>query len=274
MNYLSFLKKISINSTKSQFSGGSVIMEAKIKSLEKALRLLECFTPAEPELGVTELSRILDMHKSTVFNIIDTLEYMGYLEKNKKTGKYRLGLKILQLSHNLYSNYDLRNILNPLLQELAQKTEETIYLGVLCDNEVIYLDSVVTASSISLRNVVGVKAPLYCTGIGKALLSALPEDEIRKRISSPMVSFTDKTIVDIDMLIKDLAVSKERGYAIDNMEHEFGVKCVSAPMFAINGQVSCAVSISGPSLRFNDETIENYGNILKEMQRKVKGYIM
>lgn len=249
-------------------------MDAKIKSLDRALKIIECFSSTNPELGVTEISKMLDMHKSTVFNIIDTFEYRGYLEQNKKTGKYRLGLKILELSHTVYANYDLRNIMNPFLQQIAEETEETVYLGLLSENEVIYLDSVVTVSHVPVRNVIGIKAPLYCTAIGKALLSSLSDDEVKSRINTKLEAITDKTITDIDVLIDELHLIRERGYAIDNMEHEYGIKCISIPINKINGELACAVSISGPSLRFSDETIHKYEIMLKELKSKVERYII
>ncbi|MCM8900193.1 IclR family transcriptional regulator [Caldicoprobacter algeriensis] len=249
-------------------------MEVKIKSLEKALKILECFTPEEPELGVTEISRKLDMHKSSVFNIVDTLKKCGYLEQDPKNGKYRLGLKVLKLSYNLYSSYDVRKTLRPLLEDVSHKTNETVYLGVLYEEEVIYIDAVFPLSSTLTRNIIGIKAPLYCTAIGKALLASLPDDMIEKILSRPLEAYTQSTITDREKLWEEIKHIRMKGYAVDNMEHEYGIKCVGIAIKGLNGLPICAVSISGPSLRFNEDKIREYASILMRLKKKAETFLL
>lgn len=245
-------------------------MEAKLKSVERALKLLECFTVDEPELGVTEISKKLDMHKSTVFNIINTFENCGYLMKSAATGKYKLGLKLLQISYNMYATQDVRKILYPYLKEVSLKTEETVYLGLLCDDEVIYIDAIHSSNNNRMNNnMIGIKAPVYCTGIGKALLSTMTNEEVLKIIPKQLKRFTPNTITDPAVLIEDLEKIRKRGFSIDDMEHEYGIKCVGIALKGVSGQLVCAVSISGPSLRFNYSDIEEYASLLKELKSKV-----
>lgn len=250
-------------------------MIAKLKSIERALKLLECFTVDEPELGVTQISKKLNMHKSTVFNIIDTFESCGYLAKNAITGKYKLGLKILQISYNMYSTQDTRKVLNPYLKEIADKTEETVYLGLLCEDEVIYIDAIHSAKNSRMNtNMIGIKAPVYCTAIGKAMLSEMTDEEVSRIISKPLVRFTPNTITDMSIFREDLDNIRKRGFSIDDMEHEYGIKCVGIALNSISGQQIAAVSISGPSLRFNNAEIEEYARILKDLKSKVSKLIM
>jgi DNA-binding IclR family transcriptional regulator len=243
-------------------------MEAKIKSLQRALKILECFTINEPELGVTEISQKLNMHKSTVFNIINTFQDEGYLVQNKQSGKYRLGLKILQLGHGIYSTHDIRLALRPFLQEISTNTGESVYLGLLSDHEVIYIDALFPAVSISVRNIIGLKAPLHCTGLGKALLASLPESVVDEVVTHPLTSHTPYTITDKEKLLEELQITKQRGYSIDNMEHEYGIKCVGIAIQNIRKEVVCAVSISGPSLRFDDQKITQYAEMLYNLKKK------
>lgn len=252
---------------------GILNVEAKIKSLEKAVRILECFTAEEPELGVTEISRKLSMHKSSVFNIIDTLSKCGYLEQNPKSGKYKLGLKVLQLSYNLYSSYDIRRALRPLLEEISHKVNEAVYLGVLYEEEVIYIDAVFPTYSTLTRNIIGIKAPLYCTAIGKSLLALLPDHMIESIISKPLTAYTQNTITDKDMLWEEIKRIRADGFAVDNMEHEYGIKCVGIAIKSLDGMPKGAVSISGPSLRFNDSTIKEYALLLTELKDKVESFL-
>jgi len=248
-------------------------MQAKIKSLQRALKVLEVFNLGEPELGVTEIANHLGMNKSTVFNIIDTLEQNGYLRRNAKTSRYGLGLKLLQLSYNMYSTFDLRQNLYPYLSEISAKTGETVYLGMLSDDhaEVVYVDALLPSSRMTIRNNIGVRAPVYCTAIGKALLSALSDADIKNVLEKPLERFTPFTIISKDMLWEELARIRKRGFAIDEMEHEYGIKCVGISINNPDRRPLCGVSISGPSLRFNQESIEKYAALLFELKSKLEG---
>ena len=113
----------------------------------------------------------------------------------------------------------------------------------------------------------GEHAQMHCTGLGKAMLAYLPEEKQRAYAARKLEPYTDYTITDGDALMKELRETRQRGYAIDNMEHEFGVKCVAVPVLGRNGQVVAGVSITGPSLRFYDERIQS---LAKELQNKIR----
>lgn len=248
-------------------------MQAKIKSLERALKVLEAFTVDQPELGVTEISNKLGMNKSTIFNIINTFEANGYLRQDLKSGHYGLGLKVLQLSYNMYSTFDLRTTLSPLLSELSRQVGETVFLGMPSEDrtEVVYIDALLPSSRMTIRNNIGVRAPLYCTGIGKALLSTMPEEEVARVLQGPLKRFTPNTIVDPSMIVEEIALTRKRGFSVDDMEHEYGIKCVGIALYNSSKVPTCAVSISGPSLRFSQENIKRYGKILLELKLKTEG---
>jgi len=248
-------------------------MQAKLKSLQRALKVLEVFNLGEPELGVTEIARHLGMHKSTVFNIIETFEQNGYLRRNAKTAKYGLGLKVLQLSYNMYSTFDLRQNLYPYLSDISAKTGETVFLGMLSDDlaEVVYIDAVLPSSRMTVRNNIGIRAPLYCTAIGKALFAALPDADFEKVLARPLERFTPNTIMSRDMIREELDRIRKRGFAIDEMEHEYGIKCVGVAINNPDRRPLCGVSISGPSLRFSQESIERYAAMLLGLKSQLEG---
>ncbi|OMF12760.1 IclR family transcriptional regulator [Paenibacillus sp. FSL H7-0331] len=239
--------------------------EGKVKSLIKALKILDCFTVQSPELGITEISEKLGLYKSNVHNIADTFLKAGYLEQNQENGKYRLGFKLLEFSNVIHSNIDFRTIVLPLMQELSDFTNETVYLGTPRENEVVYLDSTCPRNQLSTRSMLGVKAPLYCTGIGKAMLAYLPDDRIKAVIDKGLIAITDSTITSQEALILDLQQIRARGYSIDHMEHEYGIKCMGMPIRNKKREVIAGVSIAGPSLRFDDSTIENYAVKLRQV---------
>ena len=121
-----------------------------------------------------------------------------------------------------------------------------------------------------MRTIMGERAAMYCTGIGKAMMAYLPEKEVDEYLKKELTACTDYTITDSVKLKEELAKIRRRGYAIDNMEHEFGIKCVAMPIFNQQHQVEAAISISGPSLRFGGEQILKFAEKLKETVSKIE----
>jgi len=250
------------------------MQESKVKSLEKALKLLDFFTPQRPELGITELSNLSGLLKSSVHNMVSTFEVCGYLEKNIVTGKYRLGKRILILSNSLYSSNDVRLIVRPYMEKLSAQFGETVYFAQYMDGVVVYLDAVFTAQNMSSRQIIGMTAPMYCTGVGKAILAFLSKEQIQQVIDSGLIGFTEQTITTKDKLLKEFEVIRKNGYAIDNMEHEFGIKCVAAPIFNSTGKIVAALSLSGPSLRFSQERITELAGAIVAYSKEISKLIL
>lgn len=236
----------------------------EVKSVFKAFKILECFSREKSDLGITEIGNMLDLNKSNVHSIISTLESMGYVEQNVSTRKYRLGLKILGLAHVITSSLSFRATVLPYMQKIANQTNEVVYMGIPRDEEVLYLDVACPQNSIPTRSILGERAPMYCTGIGKAMLAYLPAETVNAVISKGFHKFTDNTIVSEDALLKELQSIRGKGYAVDNMEHEYGIKCVGMPVLDDQGRVMLGLSISGPSLRFTEEKIKEFATILRE----------
>lgn len=245
--------------------------QIKTKTLYKALQVLDCFNATTPELGITEISERLGLYKSNVHNIMDTFVKAGYIKKNPDNGKYRLTLKVLQLGHVVSSNISFRKTVQPHMQELADATGETVFLAIPGeDAEVVYLDSSSPRNMMTVKSVMGIKAPLYCTGIGKAMLAYLPRDVVDAVFARGLASFTDNTVTDRDALLQELETTRRRGYAIDNMEHQYGIKCVGMPIRNRKGEVVAGLSISGPSLRFDEQRIDEHvhrlGSIIASLE--------
>lgn len=244
--------------------------DPKVKSLARALKILDCFSAEKPEWGITEISQHLDYYKSNVSNIVTTFVQAGFLEQNKENGKYQLGFKILELSHIISSNISFRKMILPFLQGIADNANEIVYLAVPHEGEVIYLDSCFSRNQHSNRSMLGVKAPLHCTGIGKAMLAYLPEKTVLEVLSQDLKKYTENTITNPDELLNELVEIRKRGYSIDRMEHEYGIKCVGLPILNKRRQLVAGISISGPSLRFDDAKIEQYAAMLQETAEEIK----
>lgn len=242
--------------------------EVKVKSLAKAVQVLECFTTEKPNLGISEISNMLGYNKATIYNIVSTFTSLGYLVQDAATQKYSLGLKLLHFSYIINSRITLSTMVEPYLQKIADATQETVYLGIPYEDKVLYLDTK-TPSVQFQRTILGEKAPMYCTGLGKCLLAYSSEKDL-PNLPDTFPAYTVNTLTTKEQLLEELVVTRERGYAIDNMEHEFGISCVAIPLFGQSGEIIGAVSVSGPSLRFNAQTIPTIYATMKSILTDVQ----
>lgn len=239
--------------------------ECTVKSLARALKVLECFSIQQPELGVTEIAKKLGMQKSTICNILSTFQQCGYVVQNAQTNKYHLGTKILHLSYIVNHHLGLRDIFLPYLHQIAAETHEVCYFAILNNSEALYIEAAYPSSTQQTRNILGERAPLYCTGLGKAMLAFMPPEEAEQVICGELKSYTNFTLCDPQLLRNELEEIRQMGYAVDNMEHEFGVRCVAVPVFGASGDVTAAVSVSGPSPRFDRTTIVRHAEVISRI---------
>ncbi len=245
--------------------------EKNIQSVSRAVQILQCFENNE-ELGVTEISRLLGLHKSTAFGLITTLEADKLLEKSEVTGKYRLGLELFRLGTKVNAN--LRRIAVPYLERLVSLYQETVNLVVLDDLSVVYLEKVDSTRSMYINTVIGGKLPLHCTAVGKAILSGLPPAERQDKVERmDLCGLTNNTIRDKAKLLAYLESAALDGYAEESEELELGLTCVAAPLFNHLGKAFAAVSVSGPTSRMNaafrQEICETLIVMTKEISRKL-----
>jgi len=234
--------------------------EGKLKSVQKSLRVLECFNSKKSELGVSEIARMLDLNKSNVHNILTTLEECGYIKKNLSSEKYSLDFKMLRFSYTVMANYPYTNLIVPVLKDLATDLNVIVYFGIPHDDTVLYLFSAYPKSygkNIPYRSILGETAPYYCTSIGKALLCAMNDDEIRSHLKGEKIKYTENTLIDNEAIFADLEKSRERGYAIDEIEHENGVRCVGVPVTDRNDCLIGAISASGPVSIITENDVES-----------------
>ncbi len=236
----------------------------KIKSLEKAIHVLQCFSVEEPELGITEISHKLGLYKSNVFNIVSTFEAYGFLEQNRQTGKYKLGRNIMRLSHIISTDMGFHNVVHSCINELSEEIEEIVYFGIPDGENVMYMEGAFPEKYYNVRWVQGMTAPLVCTGIGKAMLANMDDGFIDEVLKKPLEKFTDYTITDPAEMKSQLLEIRHRGYSLDNMEHEYGIKCVGVPIFNQAGELIGGLSTTGPSLRFSEEQSKIFAKMLKE----------
>ncbi len=229
-----------------------------IQAVSHAFDLLEIFTEETPELGVTELSKKLKLHKNNVFRLLATLEAREYVAQNRVTGNYRLGLKTLELRTNYIRQTALLPQARPVLLSVAHECNETCYVAVLRDFRCVYLDVVETSSVVRIVSRVGSRLPAHCTAAGKVQLASLPPEELERFFATrELTGFTPHTVTDPGVLRRHLVEIAARGCAIDDEELEAGVRGVAAPIHNYEDRVVGALIISGPASRFDDDRIKD-----------------
>jgi DNA-binding IclR family transcriptional regulator len=228
-----------------------------IKSVNHALDLLEEFKGNRDELGVTELSNRLNLHKNNIFRLLATLETKGYIEQNKATENYRLGARSLELARTFIKQIGLVRPVKPFLKEIVKECNEMAYVGIIRQNSVVCLDVEQSNQTVLVTNHVGSRLPINSTAIGKAQIAYATEEELEKLgILDNMHRFTPNTIVNNAEFIKHIKEVARRGYALDNEEYNPGVKCVAVPVRDYTGRVVGGISVPGPSFRMTDEILK------------------
>ncbi len=228
-----------------------------IQSVDHALDVLEAFQGEEGELGITELSNRLKLHKNNIFRILATLESRGYVEQNPASDNYRLGLKTLELGQAYIRHTGLLRVARPVMERLRDELDENVYIGVLKGRYAYYLDCAESTRTVRVLSRVGCHVPPYCTALGKSQLAYEPAEQILSVLhKKELRRFTPKTMTDRDEVVRHLAQVREQGWAEDNEEWDEAVRCVAAPIFDYNRKVVGAISISAPSVRMTQERME------------------
>ena len=236
-----------------------------VKSVIKAFLIMEELDKAG-ELSIGELSERLRMDKATVHRLINTIKNAGYVNQNLDSKKYSNSLKLLAMGNRVMDETGIKHISSPFLAELAERTGETINLGVRVGNKIIYADKRESSSTIKVGLGIGTDAPSYCSGLGKAILAFTPNDELQEVLESiSFEKYTDSTITDMALLKEELKIIREQGYSIDDEEYVIGLICIAAPIFDYHGNPTAAISVSSPKYRFNiDQHLEFYSELVVE----------
>lgn len=222
-----------------------------LSTLDKGLHVLEALGAAGHEEGMslTELGRAVGMHRTTLLRILTTLHARGFVQRDRATDRYRVGVRMLSLAASLLRSLDIRAIARPHLHVLCRETEELVLLTVLDGGAVVTIERVEAAQAISLRIELGERRPAYCTASGKVFLAYADADEVAQTLAAGMPAVTPRTITSPAAMHQHLHEVRARGYAWDDEERIEGVRCVAAPVFDADGRVVAAVSVAAPAMR-------------------------
>jgi IclR family transcriptional regulator, acetate operon repressor len=230
-------------------------MAGPVQSVARAIRMLELVAEHPGRLGVSEIGRRLGVHKATASRLLSTLAAGGLLERDPATEKYRPGFGLVRLASTAVADLDLVRQTRPVLEQLAEETQETVNLAVLGGREVVNIDQVAGSHAVVNVNWVGKRTPLHCTSNGKVLLAHLPPGERDRILAGPLERRTPGTIVDPEVLGTQLRRARRQGYASTVEELEVGLNAVAAPVRGPDREVVAAVSVAGPSYRVTPSRI-------------------
>lgn len=245
-----------------------------IQVSERIFSTIECLAKDGP-MGLLELSKALNLNKSTVHRILNSLICMDYARQDAESLKYSLTFKFCGISSQILAQNNMIDLARPHLKELSNQTAETVHFVQLDGRHAVYIDKVESfRSSVRLVSRIGKSVPLYCSGVGKALLADMSDDKIKDIWEKSHIKrLTEHTITDFEEFRKTITQIRQNGYALDNEENELGVRCIAVSIKDFRGKPAYAISVSAPRDRMSDERILEIReliltakeNILKDM---------
>jgi len=247
----------------------------KNQSLGKALLILEKMVELRSPVKLKELSAALDLPSSTVLRFLTTLQDFEYVGQNPETSNYFLTLKISRLGEEVQSRFEIRDLVRPELNYLSRTFNESVSLAVRQSDTVVYLDGV-EGPGHTLRTLkrIGHQAPLHCTGVGKLLLlDDTPEELAALFARTGFAAPTEYSITSLDLILKELSKIRGKGYALDDQECEYGVKCIAVPLRDYTGHVVAAVSLTAPLPRMGQERIQEIIPVLNISAERLSGQL-
>lgn len=240
-----------------------------VSSVLKVFGILQALGE-QKEIGVTELSQRIMMSKSTVYRFLQTMKTLGYVNQEGETDKYTLSLKLFELGGKALEHQDLISIADVEMYRLGKLTKETLHLGALDEDSIVYLHKIDSEYNLRMYSRIGRRRPLYSTGLGKVMMAWLPEQEVRDTLANVTFErFTERTLTDIDALLAELVLVREQGYAEDNEEMEPGLRCFAVPIYSRMGRIIAGLSLSLPLVRFSEENKDELVGLLHEAAARI-----
>lgn len=241
-----------------------------IGSVDRALSILALFNIQTPELGITEIANCLELRKSTAAGLVYTLESSGYLIQNGENRKYRLGFRLAERAAVVLGQIEVTQIARPHLEELRALNDQSVNLGILDGTEIVCVDHINSTQTVATYFRIGKRLPVHATAMGKAILSELSREVFSSLICQlTLCRYTPRTIGDVQSLLTDLDLTRQRGFALDDQESAVGLRAVSAPIFDWTEHAIASVSIAAPIRRFPSELIGQYGDSVRTTAKQI-----
>ncbi len=240
-----------------------------VSSVLKVFGILQALSE-QKDIGVTELSQRIMMSKSTVYRFLQTMKTLGYVNQEGETDKYTLSLKLFELGGRALEHQDLIQIADVQMHRWGKLTKETLHLGALDENSVVYLHKIDSEYNLRMYSRIGRRCPLYSTALGKVMMAWLPEEEVRSMLAGVTLErFTEHTLANVDALLAELTQVREQGYAEDNEENENGLRCFGVPIYNRMGRIITGLSLSLPIVRFEESKRAELVSLLHEAAARI-----
>lgn len=232
-------------------------------TLGKAVSVLDIVASADAPMRFTEILDRSDQPRGTLHRQLSNLVEEGLLSLNRDHS-YSLGLRLLKFAAKAWAGNQFRTIAEPHLRALHEQTGETVHLGVLRGTEVIYLDKVESRQAVRMYSQIGNASPVFCTGVGKAAMSAMTDDALDSLIGQiAFKRFTEHTIVTPEDLRAEIMEIRRTGNAYDREEHEIGIRCVAAPVHSADRSFVAGLSVTGPAYRVSMESLQSWAGLVR-----------
>jgi DNA-binding IclR family transcriptional regulator len=243
-------------------------------AVERTLLILEAAAQREGGLSNAEFSRKLKIPKSSASYILRTLEQHGYLRRDREGGRYRIGMKVLNLSRAALSGVDVREVALPIMRHLVDRIRITTHLAVLDHGEAVYVEKVEAPGFIKMNTWIGRRMEVHSTAVGKALMAYLDAKEseaiLRRR---GLKKLTPHTITTQPRLLQEFERVRQMGYAVDDEENSLGARCVGAPIFNAEGRIEAAIASTGTINDVPREAVSHVADMVKEAARRISSQI-
>ncbi len=238
--------------------------QAPTRAVDRALDILLCFTQDEPALTLTQIANRVGMHKSTVFRLLSTLESKRFVQRDEETQTYRLGLGLVELGFLVLKSNDVHRQAVPYMQRLVADYHETVDLAILQGPNVLYLQVVESSQRVKISSAPGQRLPAFCTASGKAFLAYLGEEKVKEIFKASTIrKYTEQTTTTLRELQEQLAVTRERGYAVSEEEYDVGINAVAAPILNGSRYPVASMAIVGPAFRLTSNRLLELGQALR-----------
>jgi DNA-binding IclR family transcriptional regulator len=245
-----------------------------VPALERALAILELLAASRAGLTLPEIAKELRLPKSSVHCLLVTLERHRYLHRNERTNRYLFGSKLFSLGNMTLAGLELRETAAPLLRTLMERTRLTVHLAILERHEAVLIDKVEPPGIFKLATWLGKRMDVHCTGVGKALIAHLPEEDLNVLVREQgLPRHNDNSLVSVRKLKEELARIRQLGYSTDDEEDEVGLRCIGAPIFDHSGKVAAAISISGTTSQIREDNSSALALELKKTAAAVSGML-
>ncbi len=240
-----------------------------VSSVLKVFNILQALGD-QKEIGVSELSQRLMMSKATTYRFLQTMKTLGFVDQEGEADKYCLTLKLFELGSKALEYADLIDLANREMSKICKTINETVHLGTIDEETIIYLHKIDSSHHLRMHSRVGRRNPLYSTAIGKVLLSHLTESEVRE-ILAPVefIKHTPNTHENVEQLLEELALVRTLHFGEDNEEQEPGLRCIAAPIYDRFGKAVAAVSVSFPTIRFDETQKSEYIELIHGAARNI-----